>query len=252
MLMEQMAGSEMKPPFSSLKNKINWGRGGGIICMKWPAHHPRKSDRKRGTITAAGVDDIPLATSVLLADISWNPTRFSAKWACFYSFPRHPLSLFSLRISSGTFYSLLQCIKVLPTSFMCGCCFVSSRLSSAKIKAAMTFPLVSCFGAKCVYWSTVMDSEEHKHRAAIRSDLIETPPTQRRRFFHSCAPVWKSNAVSPGRISRQPHKSNHCCSVPSNLFWKCRSVQIARQHVRQALLPIFFVTADLWLAPYAI
>lgn len=44
--MEQMAGSEMKPPFSSLKgkknkNKINWGRG-GIICMKWPASSSQK------------------------------------------------------------------------------------------------------------------------------------------------------------------------------------------------------------------
>lgn len=79
--------------------------------MKRPAHHPRKPDRKRGTITAAGVDHIPLATSALLADISWNPTRSGAKWACFYSFPHHPLSLFSLTISSGTFYSLLQCIR---------------------------------------------------------------------------------------------------------------------------------------------
>lgn len=48
-LMEQMASSEIKQPFSSSKKQINWGRG-GIISIKWPGHD-RKSHWKRLNVT---------------------------------------------------------------------------------------------------------------------------------------------------------------------------------------------------------
>lgn len=40
-LREQMARSEVKPSSRSSKTKLT--EAGGIICMKWPAHHRRKS-----------------------------------------------------------------------------------------------------------------------------------------------------------------------------------------------------------------
>lgn len=250
-LMEQMAGSGMKQPFSSLKSKINWGRGEHL--HKVTCSSSRKVTQKEGErYCSAGVDYIPLAMSMLLAVASWNPTVFTAKLARFYSFPHHPLSLFSLRISSGTFDCFLQCIRS-PANFL----YVWMLLCSISAffcqdQGSHDLPAHVTSGAKCVYWSTVMDSEEHKHGAAIQSDLIETRQSQRRCFFHGCPPVWKSSGVSPGRISSQPHKSNDRCSLPSNLFWKCRSVQIVRRHTCQALLPSFFVTADLRLATYAV
>lgn len=60
----------------------------------------------------------------------------------------------------------------------------------------MTFPLMSRLGAKCVYRSTVRDSEEHKHGAAIQSDLIETRQSQRRRFFSTAAHLSEKAALS--------------------------------------------------------
>lgn len=128
--------------------------------------------RKRLNVTRI-VDNIFVST--LLAHISWNSTVFTAKRACFCSFPHHPLSPFSLRFSSGTWDCFLQSIRrTASILYVWMLPFFLSLFSAAKIKAAMTFPLMSRLGAKCVYWSTVMDAEEHKRRAAIQSDLIET------------------------------------------------------------------------------
>lgn len=101
----------------------------------------------------------------------------------------------------------------------------------------MTFLLMSRLGAKCVYWSTVMDAEEHKHRAAIQSDLIETA---QRRYREGISPQLRTCLETQDRLSSQPHKSNDCCSVLYDLFWKSKSVQIAWRHVCRVLLQFYF------------
>lgn len=83
-----------------------------------------------------------------------------------------------------------------PASFMCGCCFFPSLFCPAKIEAAMTFPLMSRLGAKCVYWSTVMDAEEHKQSCYSEWPYWDCANTEKT-FLHSCTPVWKCSTVSP-------------------------------------------------------
>lgn len=132
---------------------------------------------------------------MLFAHISWNPIVFTAILACFYSFPHHPLSPFSLRISSGTWDCFLQSIRGTASILCVDVAFF--HLCVLLPRSRQPWPSRSCHVlVPSVFTEAQLWMQRSiKHRAAIQSDLIETVQIQRR-YFSTAAHLYGKAALS--------------------------------------------------------
>lgn len=76
---------------------------------------------------------------------------------------------------------------------------------------------------------------------SINTELLFRVTLSRlRKYREGISPQLRTCLETQDRLSSQPHKSNDCCSVLYDLFWKSKSVQIAWRHVCRVLLQFYF------------
>lgn len=130
---------------------------------------------------------------------------FSTKFICLHSFPRHPLFPLSLGSCAGTPNCFLHCIRITANFlFFSRHLFVKFQFAYAKTKAPMTLQHISYdipFVPIVLAEALLMDSENHKSRAAILSDPMRC--MQHREDLCSCTSVHKSYAVVSSRRNRK-------------------------------------------------